>query len=339
MSLGRLLLQSDYNRDLRKQQKWAQEEGAASGLWGNIGGLSGGLLAATLLSGGLAGIPLALAVGAGAGLGSYGFSKIGGATVKDIDTKFGQGSLIDLEEEIKDKQLADAITTAGTAATMSYMSGLGAGGKTPVDEAAIKEAVEGAGNVTIPTPDISGLDELLATDHASQLSSAQAAFDKINPPIAGQSYAGRPSAATFTPVDPATINLDGTTWDTEFLKGYEGATQQDALNLQGGDATTLGPEFLRESGIPSKADYLTQVENAQRAWQESGGPATELGPWEQPSKIGLFGEGGESMFDFDALKAAPGKGWDWMKQHPMMSAGLGGGGLLALLMMMSQGRK
>ena len=341
MSLSRLLLQSDYNRDLRRQQRGGQEEGAAAGLWGNIGGAGGGLLAAYLLSAGLGGIPLALAVGASSGAGSFLGSKLGAASVKDIGTKFGQQSLADTEKEIKDQQIASAITSAGTAATMSYMGGLGAGGEAPVDDIVTAEAGKAA--------------QLEAQKSVSALASVDPATGITTGPLSslpniGTLQSKQANLAQLTPGTPAyktlsgeiaslqsqlpggqltgdTMMLGGDEWDLSFIKDYQTA-------VEGG----VGDPFLQQYGQQYGQTALTEATAKSIADQKAGAMLTGRGYMSPGSRRGFYGKGGESMFDFDALKAAPGKGMDWMQQHPWMST-LGGGGLLALLMMMNQGRQ
>ena len=127
MDLGDELLQLDSNKDLRKINKWQQEENEKAGLFGNIGGLLGGvggyLWLAPLLAG-LGPLGLALAVGAGAGLGSWGGGKLGAAMNPDIDTKFAQSTHAQAEDNIKDQIKAKAINNAKNAAMMSYATGL-----------------------------------------------------------------------------------------------------------------------------------------------------------------------------------------------------------------------
>ena len=104
-----------------------QEENEKAGLFGNIGCLLGGvggyLWLAPLLAG-LGPLGLALAVGAGAGLGSWGGGKLGAAMNPDIDTKFAQSTHAQAEDNIKDQIKAKAINNAKNAAiTASFKRG------------------------------------------------------------------------------------------------------------------------------------------------------------------------------------------------------------------------
>ena len=144
MDLGDEFLSLDYNKDRRKISKWQQEEAEKSSLFGNIGGLLGGLggylFLAPLLAG-LGPLGLALAVGAGAGLGSFGGGKLGASMNPDIDTKFAQTTHKQADDMVQDQISANAINSAKNAALMSYATGLTAPAAAPTATGGVQSQI------------------------------------------------------------------------------------------------------------------------------------------------------------------------------------------------------
>lgn len=334
IDLGKQLLERDYTKDIRKQERWAKKEASASGMGGKVGGLLGGLLPMLLLSATLGPAGMALAAAAGAGLGTFAGSKIGGSFVPDVKSRFGVSNLEDLKKQMKEKETADAIVAGVQGGTMSYMGGLGAGGVAPVDPLIAEEAataaqtaaqtqissLAGVGPHGQPIGPLSSLPNIGALQ-AKQANLAQLVPGSQEYKTLASEIAGLQKQLPGGALTGNQMTLGGNEYDLSFVKDYQAAVEAGT-----GDA------FLKQYGQQYGQTAYTEAAQASMAAQKAGSMLPGRGYMSPGKRIGLYGKGGETLFAPD-MSAAGG----WMKEHPWLST-MGGGGLLAALLMMMKNR-